>query len=83
MKLPVSALIFLANLDIDFTVNFLGRCRMNAVDGDQVRREFYSEIFPPINKHRPSLKESRIKEFKARLHFLPSSAIFSSAIFFF
>ena len=37
MKLPVSALIFLANLDIDFTVSFLGRCRMNAVDGDQVR----------------------------------------------
>lgn len=36
MKLPASALIFLANLDVDFTVNFLGRCRMNAVDGDQV-----------------------------------------------
>lgn len=36
MKLPGSALIFLAHLDIDFTVNFLGRCRMNAVDADQV-----------------------------------------------
>lgn len=37
MKLPASALIFLASLDIDFSVNFLARCRMNAVDGDQVR----------------------------------------------
>ena len=38
MKLPISALVFLANLDIEFTVNFLGCCLMNAVDGDQVRR---------------------------------------------
>ena len=37
MKLPITALIFLANLDVEFTVNFLSRCRMNAVDGDQVR----------------------------------------------
>ena len=36
MKLPINALIFLASLDVDFNVNFLSRCRMNAVDGDQV-----------------------------------------------
>ena len=44
MKLASSALIFLVSLDIDFTINFLNRCRVNAINGVQVFTG--SSIFP-------------------------------------
>ncbi len=36
MKLAENALIFLVSLHIDFTINFLNRCRVNAISGVQV-----------------------------------------------
>ncbi|CAH3131074.1 unnamed protein product [Pocillopora meandrina] len=36
MKLPANALIFLAALEVEFNVNFLSRCRVNALSGEQV-----------------------------------------------
>ena len=37
MKLPANALIFLTALGVEFKVNFLNRCRVNALSGEQVR----------------------------------------------
>jgi len=37
MKLPNNALIFLTALGVEFNVNFLNRCRVNALSGEQVR----------------------------------------------
>lgn len=36
MKLPANALIFLTALGVEFKVNFLNRCRVNALSGEQV-----------------------------------------------
>lgn len=36
MKLPPNALIFLTTLGVEFNVNFLNRCRVNALSGEQV-----------------------------------------------
>ncbi len=36
MKLASNALIFLVNLHVEFTINFLNRCRVNAISGIQV-----------------------------------------------
>ena len=36
MKLPVNALIFLTALRVEFNVNFLNRCRVNTLSGEQV-----------------------------------------------
>ncbi|XP_020615853.1 chondroitin sulfate glucuronyltransferase-like [Orbicella faveolata] len=36
MKLPANALIFLTALRVEFNVNFLNRCRVNALSGEQV-----------------------------------------------
>lgn len=36
MKLPSNALIFLTALGVEFNVNFLNRCRVNALSGEQV-----------------------------------------------
>lgn len=36
MKLPPNALIFLTALGVEFHVNFLNRCRVNALSGEQV-----------------------------------------------
>lgn len=36
MKLPPNALIFLTALGVEFNVNFLNRCRVNALSGEQV-----------------------------------------------
>ncbi|XP_012562837.1 chondroitin sulfate glucuronyltransferase isoform X1 [Hydra vulgaris] len=49
MKLPSNALIFLVNLTVDFTINFLNRCRVNVVNGMQV-------FFPiPFAEYNPML----------------------------
>lgn len=61
MKLPVSALIFLASLDIDFTVNFLGRCRQNAVDGDQVFFPIPFAMFNPDIVYRGKPKPEKFE----------------------
>ena len=36
MKLPANALIFLTSLGMEFSINFLNRCRVNALNGEQV-----------------------------------------------
>ena len=38
MKLPANALIFLTALGVEFNVNFLNRCRVNTLSGEQVRK---------------------------------------------
>ena len=38
MKLPANALIFLTALRVEFNVNFLNRCRVNALSGEQVSK---------------------------------------------
>ena len=38
LKLPANALIFLTALGVEFNVNFLNRCRVNALSGEQVRK---------------------------------------------
>ena len=43
MKLPANALIFLTGLGVEFNVNFLNRCRVNALSGEQVRKVWACE----------------------------------------
>ena len=38
MKLPPNALIFLTALGVEFNVNFLNRCRVNALSGEQASK---------------------------------------------
>ena len=38
MKLPPNALIFLTTLGVEFNVNFLNRCRVNALSGEQASK---------------------------------------------
>ena len=44
MKLASNALILLVGLDIDFTINFLNRCRVNAINGVQVYRLYFYNL---------------------------------------
>ena len=47
MKLPPNALIFLTALGVEFHVNFLNRCRVNALSGEQASKAgifLFSEI---------------------------------------
>eukprot|EP00794_Sanderia_malayensis_P003811 gene3811-4339_t len=49
MKLASNALIFVVNLHIDFTINFLNRCRVNSISGVQV-------FFPiPFAEYNPDI----------------------------
>ena len=41
MKLPSNALIFLTSLGVEFSINFLNRCRVNALDGEKVSKSHY------------------------------------------
>ena len=38
MKLPANALIFLTAISVEFNVNFLNRCRVNTLSGEQVSK---------------------------------------------
>ena len=44
MKLPVNALIFLTAIRVEFNVNFLNRCRVNTLSGEQVSKLVASVI---------------------------------------
>ena len=48
MKLPANALIFLAALEVEFNVNFLSRCRVNALSGEQVSQISVSYDLGPL-----------------------------------
>lgn len=48
MKLPANALIFLAALEVEFNVNFLSRCRVNALSGEQVSQISVSYDLRPL-----------------------------------
>ena len=43
---PSYELLFLADIHIDFSVQFLGRCRMNAIENKQV---YFPAVFNPYN----------------------------------
>ena len=49
MKLASNALILLVGLDIDFTINFLNRCRVNAINGVQVCRLYFHHLLTYLN----------------------------------
>ena len=64
MKLPVNSLIFLVSLTIDFTINFLNRCRVNVVSGIQVFFPIpFAEYNPKIvykNKQKPTFVDIHV-----------------------